>query len=189
MLLILRFSCCVYCTSTLENHSAMNDTFMGIICCIMIFLLNAAIMYTIQTKRDYKYNILFIASTGYLSKLNESYLIKIPTYNSQYVFQQLISIFIHTPYLIQIDGLVLEISFVGFECLTVSCKMQILQFYIHPKFQLLLPPTFQARRNHIFSKSRIKTINWLVNVTAVQMKYMLRGVSDKTMMEIAFLLF
>ena len=44
-------------------------------------------------------------------------------------------------------------------------------------YELLLPPTFRAKENHIFSKSRIKTINWIVNVTTVQMKYVTRVVS------------
>ena len=44
-------------------------------------------------------------------------------------------------------------------------------------YELLLPPTFRAKENHIFSKSRIKTINWIVNVTTVQMKYVTRAVS------------
>ena len=47
-------------------------------------------------------------------------------------------------------------------------------------YELLLPPTFVAKQNHIFSKSRIKTINWIVNVTTVQMKYVTKVVSKGT---------
>ena len=47
-------------------------------------------------------------------------------------------------------------------------------------YELLLPPTFEAKQNHIFSKSRIKTINWIVNVTTVQMKYVTKVVSKGT---------
>ena len=43
-------------------------------------------------------------------------------------------------------------------------------------YELLLPPTFRAKQNHIFSKSRIKTINWIVNVTTIQMKYVTQDV-------------
>ena len=52
-------------------------------------------------------------------------------------------------------------------------------------YELLLPPTFLAKQNHIFSKSRIKTINWIVNVTTAQMKYVTRVVPkcNKTMLK------